>query len=131
MNKEKVLELADIIEQGHEGMRFDMEHFWVHNECGTAACIAGWAVFAFHDRQASEINPDDVPYIASEVLELNNRERDLLFFGGAYPMSVIKKEHAVAVLRRFAETGEIAWEEVMEKAPEDYTLEDILAARGY
>lgn len=123
MNKEKVLELADIIEQGHEGMRFDMEHFWDYDGCGTAACIAGWAVFAFHDRQAGEIDPVDIPYIASEVLELNNQERDLLFCGGtgAYPLDTIKKEHAVEVLRRFAETGEIAWEEVIEEALEDTT----------
>lgn len=37
---------------------------------------------------------------------------------------MIKKEHAAAVLRRFAETGEIAWEEVMGKPPEDFYYVD-------
>lgn len=43
MNKELLLKVADAIEANPA--HFDMDDFFQNTECGTTACIAGWALF--------------------------------------------------------------------------------------
>jgi hypothetical protein len=79
MNKERLLELADFIEK-LPPEAFEMEDWVTQNECGTTACIAGWACLRFiggsvakerhiYDIDGSCIN---VLYSAREVLGVDD-----------------------------------------------------------
>lgn len=80
-------------------------------ECGTAACIAGWAVWTFPE-EAEAIReranfPPDIEDVAQEILGLGFDESYRLFRGRwerDVPIQKITKESAVAELRRLAET---------------------------
>ena len=125
MNKERILEIADLIEAGHERMVFDMEVFGDEHPCGTAACIAGWTVARFGENDdAEEIDHrrplgdgDDVFDGALSVLGLSFPEAQRLFAPNerrdGVSMSEITAEHAVRTLRHLAETGEVDWRATM------------------
>lgn len=96
------------------------------HRCGTVACIAGWAL-ACRAVDEGLVKPDatedalrqavttyqrgGTETVASEYLGLDYTQREHLFCGGklAGTLSPIRPETAVAVLRHFAETGEIDW----------------------
>ncbi len=75
------------------------------HDCGTAACVCGWAIALFEPRM---FVGDDIA--AADLLGLEPRMADELFyptgFGrpGLYPLA-----HAVAVLTHLIQTGEVDW----------------------
>ena len=118
MHKERILDLADFIENEVTDEQFHMEE-WA---CSTAACIGGWC-----EARQMGVKPGDfldeldfraVPETAMSYLGLNlEQENDLFFphFNVANYQAVkgepgyISRTRAVATLRRLAETGEVAW----------------------
>ncbi len=115
---------------GLKGNYFNMNSYidkiyGVENEftyhCGTTACIAGSVVLleslkndngVFLVKGTSNAYQQSIRKLASEFLDLNENEEDLLFSPPSYLGMVrkrhiyadqIKKNHAVYVLRKFAE----------------------------
>ena len=128
MNKERIRHLADVIErqpdaQAKLGAGFCMRKFF--HECGTPACIAGWAHALFSDPV-----DDALHFRASysdEILGLSRRQGDLLFepdnehayFGAVYgETGYVSAKRAAAVLRHLADTGEVDWS-VRPETPQD------------
>jgi len=121
MNKEKLLELADILER-HEGklptdesITFKMSQFYGHREpCGTVACLAGFTVLLWGGASVEACKEDQllIPQVAAEILDLKISDRRALFaehmpFGFTEPIS---HEFAAKVIRNFVETGVVDWE---------------------
>ena len=109
MNKERILELADLIEkQPHTEIDadsgFNMLDF--NHLCGTPSCIAGWAVFQSNG---------NLEYVNSEeariALGLNRLQCEDLFFAWSSNLSLedITPAHAAFTLRHLAETGVVDW----------------------
>lgn len=48
MNKERILAVADAIEKETHDITFDMMDYYSDDDCGTSACIAGYAILQ-HD----------------------------------------------------------------------------------
>jgi hypothetical protein len=73
-----------------------------HN-CGTAACIAGWA---------SLFRPDARnPYSrARDALGLDAQQAEYLFLPIGWDRQAWTREQAIATLIRFRDTGEISWQ---------------------
>jgi hypothetical protein len=73
-----------------------------HN-CGTAACIAGWA---------SLFRPDARnPYSrARDALGLDAHQAEYLFLPYGWDRLAWTREQAIATLIRFRDTGEISWQ---------------------
>jgi hypothetical protein len=112
MNRKHLLHLANAIEADNttingEPLAFNMSvYFNSHSfECGTAACIAGWARAIWGIRAAGTTFR-----AAADVLKLTDEEADNLFLAYGMPhLSEITAEHAVRTLRHAAETGVIDW----------------------
>ena len=119
MNKERILEIADLIETGHERMVFDMGVFGDEHPCGTAACIAGWTVARFGESgRAKKIDhrrPLNALFFdgALSVLGLSFPEAQRLFAPNeerdGVSMAEVTAPHAVRTLRHLAKTGKVDW----------------------
>ena len=131
MNKEKILRLADVVEElehaanGTDSGKFDMSRYAFF--CGAPACVAGWAVAIevadFNVPTAAKLNvrrlyPGDgivsstsIHRKAGEILELSPGEAARLFRSSEPTSNLydITPLEAAWVLRKFAETGEIDW----------------------
>lgn len=116
MNRERILELADLIEkQPHVGTcdaaGFNMNRF-VH-PCGTPCCIAGWATWESLGRP-QKIEADDDCLIdeqATQWLGLQDMEAyDLFWMPGNLMLENITPSQAARTLRHLAETGEVVWQ---------------------
>lgn len=138
MNKERILKLADVVEQQesqnlYEAIfnGFDMRAFVTSSKnekgyyCTAPACIAGWAVYTF----ALERFGGAIGHITGrEVLGLTNQQA-LDLFSPTSPRSnylakpgardYIKPKQAAAVLRHFAFTGKIDWDRFAHLSHED------------
>lgn len=99
MNKERLLELADIIEKAPPE-EFDMQDW-----CGTACCIAGWAVKVY-SLDASR----GVRKVAGDVLWLSKKQSEELFTPDLVSgYDNVKNIDAANVLRKAAISGRIKW----------------------
>lgn len=125
MNKERMLQLADVIEKlphvqeenkTDPGRSFTMNDF--SYECGTPACIAGWATaLATGKENIQEFAPCST---AARWLEIDVDWADNLFMPDV-PLRRITPQMAATVLRTLAEKGEELpyddmqdlWEKVM------------------
>lgn len=88
----------------------------LNHDCGTAACIGGWAEAV----AAAEREDGSIP-IAEHYLDLSNDQADALFYPnvaplGLYSMSQLKITHAVKVLDHLIETGEVDWASAIKAA---------------
>ena len=120
MNKERLLDVADMIENDRlPHVVFDMNQWTKHRpsinpECGTAACIAGYALCAaYGNREAKKRFNSHIGWIAAQrkarrILGLSPYEATKLF-SPSRNLRAITREQAVKVLRHAAETGEIDW----------------------
>lgn len=81
-------------------------------ECGTPACLAGhaWAMAINYDPNAVA-SRHDVNTIATEWLDLDDEEADLLFLNTECTLDIarITPQEAATVIRDFIETGEVRW----------------------
>lgn len=126
MNKENILFVADLIEKQpkteiHSKSGFTME-FYVH-DCGTPACIAGWAVAAnrgmggnddIRSAAGEKSTIRTVSEEAREYLGIDEEVGEALFLGfeSRIDLRKITPMQAVDVLRNLAETGEVDWQAV-------------------
>jgi hypothetical protein len=127
MNKERILELADLLESGPlelDGMKvtFDMED-WLDGKivgrdpqtnvdqgelCDSVGCVAGWAVAKWGKPQ------DTIPCMlkveGAKILGLLPNEATDLFQPKIFsPYWDATGVQVAKVLRRFAEIGEVDW----------------------
>lgn len=114
MNRERMLELADAIENRTLDREFDMRSFCrdrdqhdVDTSCGTAGCIAGWACWLF--TEGTTVQYDDIETVAIGLLDLTGTEADSLFHGWWSPeiLPNITAEDAAAELRRLASQEQV------------------------
>ena len=109
MNTERILELADLIEQLPEE-KYD-QTTWKH-DCGSPACIAGWTVFKFHEYpdELEAMPGDEVTITAKCLLGLDWDTAENLFkanpLGSVFDVTTTE---AAACLRHLAETGKVQW----------------------
>lgn len=122
MNRENILAVADAIEKHSiPDLGFNMT-MWLdrhpfpgqdtsgHN-CGTTACIAGWAAAvslgAADVEQVEKHLPFSVRQTAKQYLALSIDQANALFEG--FSTGEEEPSQAVSVLRHLAETGEVDW----------------------
>ena len=114
MNKERILELADKIdglptvvygENDPNKRSFCMEA--TYHPCGNPACLAGWV----EEIWDVEEDPDPLGIVGTkhEMELFEPRAPWATFFHKPGEEGFITSEHAAAVLRHFAETGEVDW----------------------
>ena len=125
MNRENILKVADAIEKHSiPDLGFNMT-MWIdrhpfpgqdisgHN-CGTTACIAGWAAaVSIGASEAENLNTVSVSVrrVARDYLGLSDDEALWLFEG--FSTGEEKPSQAVSVLRHLAETGKVDWERAL------------------
>lgn len=117
MNRERLLSLADAIEQRFLPLGFDMSSYCndyvltvkdvptLPTACGTTACVAGWAVALFGDPGFKIAGGSEIWDVARELLGLSPSQADWLFLGVfAYPKELnrISDAEAVAACRQLA-----------------------------
>lgn len=133
MNVENILKLAEVLESPAAEEHFDMSSWLDHNgdhdlpdeitynemikDCGTVACIAGWAtVLAKGDEIVKEENYEFG--IGADYLDLEYTQAKHLFTPGVF-ITVDGEEvsayaatpkQAAKVLRHLAATGEVDWD---------------------
>lgn len=137
MNKDRLRRVADAIEKAElasKGIGFNMFRYisragdglsidQTGRDCGTVACIAGWAAI-LNDPTNIRESSILVPGRAQEWLELSDDEAEMLFVRAenVLPLTSVSTAHAVTVLRHAADTGEIsirAWEKFGHLSPRD------------
>ena len=118
MHKDRIRKLADVVEKceskaiSHISDHSDERYFNMAAltfECGSPACIAGWARHLFGDSDE---------YWAYEILGLRKGDAQRLFAPNLYyadynagpsDPGFITGSHAAAVLRNLAETDNVDW----------------------
>lgn len=125
MRTDRILELADVIERqpeyhsphrrGESG--FTMSRYVHHADCGSPACIAGWAVHKYVPRRYW--NQDLVASYAREALGLDLVTAKDLFVPRSLAAHVqaspgssryISPQRAARTLRYLACTGHVDWD---------------------
>lgn len=111
MNKERILELAEVIERQPDYVWPSQAHgftmqYYMH-DCKTPACIAGWAIHLYGEdiglaRKANALN----------LLELTVEQAGDLFtmFNTDLSLPSITSAVAAQCLRNFAATGVVDWD---------------------
>ena len=107
----RCLELARIIREGLEGVRFDMASF--SNECGTAACIGGYAVAQYSPVLWQTRDLVAIRHEAQRLLGLVDDEQSgqmfaPWFYGWSFETD-ITPAMAAATLENYALTGKVEW----------------------
>lgn len=127
-NVENILKVADAIEKHsiadlgfNMGEVVDQSDEWTKDlsghDCGTVACIAGWAISIEHGlangREALNFYLDEPFGLASAgaFLGLEPETWQTLFLGVGAPASLdaIEPDQAVRTLRSLAATGKVDW----------------------
>lgn len=130
MNVENILKVADAIEQHSiPNLGFNMALWYAPagrnypdnsgRNCGTVACIAGWAYSVARGLSLAATNVDTAAYDAGvkakQFLGLTEEEASRLFMphidGEDHDVGRcgVKPERAIAVLRHLAKTRKIDW----------------------
>ena len=119
MNVERIRQIAADI---RAAAQFHMGRYWfenpTHHDCGTPACIAGFACFRYDDKKLSQQETDDLDsttyQVARDALDLTTDQAYYLFDaigGGAFTVSSqITAETAARTLEHLADTGEVVWQ---------------------
>jgi hypothetical protein len=119
MNKERILALADLVEQQPHSLEFGFNMGELIHGCGTPSCIAGWAAWEKAGRPemivakegyATENEASDwlgLPHIV-ESPDDNDLSFDL-FYPLGFSFEKITPKHAAFTLRHLAETGKVDW----------------------
>lgn len=101
-------------------------HDFSGHECGTTACVAGWAIHLLAPDRIDEARAyGSYGPIAQDLLGLDDYQRQVLFSAGANPNAHRRlKDGAVAtctvaaVLKNLAHTGEVNWRKAAKEAME-------------
>ena len=123
MNKERILELADVIEGKTHHRRGELsllqrlggrERFFnmdTYNfECGAPACLAGWAIHLFDDSDDRHLwPPRRLVETAGRLLGLTHEQASKLFLPDPLVRGGISPERAAKTLRHLAKTGKVIY----------------------
>ena len=88
--------------------RFTMRVFSEEAECGTVACIAGWAAILAAEERGELPKEGEEKRDAREFLGLSAVEADFFFFGDfslEVSLGAIKREDAIEALEKALEFG--------------------------
>ena len=107
-NVENVLAVRDKIANLADNEMLDMTDWYREHECGTSACIAGWACLLF-DPVGIDGRSKHASRIARRILGLNLSCSHELFHGAPRANA----EQAIAALDNVIAHGEPRWHEVM------------------
>jgi hypothetical protein len=116
VNKERILALADLIEQQPHADKEASEGFTmssITHDCGTPACIAGWAAWEAVGRKNGDLYDFDLDIEgkARDFLGISPTKADALFYPYEFKAyGEITPSEAAATLRRLAETGQVDWQ---------------------
>jgi len=113
MNKARILELADIIENDSlRHMKFDMNIYLADDDlgCGSVGCIAGYAVAKWGDPETDKATWSE----AEELLDLTPDEHGQLFEAPRIHYDLVTPQIAASVMREFVETGVVSWPKELE-----------------
>lgn len=111
VTQKRCLELARIIREGLEGVRFDMGQFC--GQCGAAACIGGHAVAVYEPQLFRSSTTERIKTLARGLLGLSSIQTEQLFFAIDLEVDTLQEitpAMAAATLERFALTGKVEWE---------------------
>ncbi len=124
MHKERILALADVIEELEFDPRFSKEKavekaFGMNNyqySCGSPSCIAGWAGHLGR-LEGFEFETSGSFAKGAEYLELSDSVADNLFLapGSRYELDSLTPAAAAWVLRNLTVTGKVAWTKAMKE----------------
>ena len=109
MNKQRLIELADALENLEPDIHFDMDRWLIKTVCGTTCCIAGLASMMWaHDRCSAEYT---VGLHATRLLGLTHDEATELFMAYGWPEDAgdITPTQAAHCIRNLVETGIWNW----------------------
>lgn len=129
MNREMILRVADAIEAAAKpdakpSIGFNMESFvneaasefepdQTGHQCGTTACIAGWAMHLSGDdlSRVEYLTSNGCIRRGAAILGLDFDDADDLFTvcDDSLSLEEITPSQAVSVLRHLAETGDVDW----------------------
>jgi len=106
----RCLELARIIREGLEGVRFDMCEY--RSACGTAGCIGGYAIARYEPAIWQHGHELGYRNIAKKLLGLKENAVEQMFapwyFDGPAPND-ITPAMAATTLENYALTGKVEW----------------------
>lgn len=118
MNKERLLQLADHLEKPHVAKHFNMNYSFAHlgshsisydqpakdfiEDCGSVACIGGWAFVLFAPDTISDYISAGA---AGELLDITYEEANALFYYNTDSHTTPKQ--AASVVRVFVETESV------------------------
>ena len=109
MNKEAVQRTIDTLRAEPESYDQSM---WFH-DCGTPACVAGYALYAnLYPDEIESLQGDccSIPVEAERILGLSPEEADRLFMESPYGEGVDPSvDDAIEVLERFRDGGSVKW----------------------
>jgi hypothetical protein len=109
MNVDRILALADLIESLPKTEIEDDHGFCMvdyRHDCGTPACIAGWAVHL----SGEKVDVKGTFYAASTFLGISPNTAYDLFIWAEKRLDQITPDEAANTLRHLAGTGEVRWE---------------------
>lgn len=126
MHTERILALADLIEKQPHTTTESPEGFTMdnwHHDCGTPACIAGWACHVSLGGNVVLNKDVNIELTARYFLGLDAEKADALFqpdlrsdfekeddfISATDAWGDITPEHAARTLRRLAKTGKVDW----------------------
>ena len=121
MNKERLLELADLLETEKVAKHWDMDNYFVDegsrmnrklgtllDNCGAAACIAGWSIAKFDPD--TPINYSEVKDRAASILDMDWDDASALFTPETVTTwTKISPTDAAQTIRSYVETGVVDW----------------------
>tara|TARA_R110000868_G_scaffold4119_19_gene25072 strand:- start:98 stop:463 length:366 start_codon:yes stop_codon:yes gene_type:complete len=92
MNIEKLTQVRDTILRNPKLV--DMDCYFMQTECGTAACIAGWATWlALTKSEREEIDTygshESYYFAGKSILGLTDKQADKLFYLSDWPVSFL------------------------------------------
>lgn len=128
MNVQRILELAAHIE-ALDPSRFDI-HVWsedpadpdrhaltagiIKHDCGTCACIGGWAETLFMPEDFN-VSTDGSYINVAQLLGLSDDTAYNLCHPHDVSWSAVTKDVAVSVLRNLAETGQVDYQKALDQ----------------
>jgi len=119
-----LLETGDVVDINGTHLKFNMDTFGESNECGTSACIAGWAAVLGTGKPlmirrtswGEDVTTHEYGSIgeyAGEWLGLDAITENDLFYGegDGYVVNLndIDRAWAIRTLKHLLETGEVDW----------------------
>lgn len=118
MRADRLLKLADFLENEVSDKQFNLNNYWNYNGCGAVGCALGWGGICFKDDPDVELTVSNRPTIQTEHQEyfiendleffgLNVDEAGYLFFAESKYGGHITRLQEIELIREFVKNGGI------------------------